>query len=100
MVAKLTFHPFNLRVTRKIAIDACEIFRSLDTAAEKLAGSRRTVVRLARPGDGDHKQDTYSNRCNLMFLIKDLILNQGKRPRARASELYLLPLSPSSLPRK
>src|SRR5277367_4434442 len=48
---------------------------------------------LSRPDEGDHKQNTYSNRRILMFLIKDIILNQGKRPRARFRVLSTPPLS-------
>src|SRR5271156_288493 len=88
------------KVTRKMAFDADDTLLGLDTAAESLPSRAELSSALSKPGEGDHKQETYSNSCILMFLIKDIILNQGKRPRARALKLYLLLPSPSSLPRK
>ena len=83
-----------------MAFDADDTLLGLDTAAESLPSRAELSSALSKPGEGDHKQETYSNSCILMFLIKDIILNQGKRPRARALKLYLLLPSPSSLPRK
>jgi hypothetical protein len=82
-----------------MAFDADETLLGLDTLPKSLPSRAELSSALSRPGESEHKQTTYSNSRFLMFLIKDIIPNQGKRPRARALELHPLhPLSPAPFP--